>query len=109
MNNIIVKRNKASFVGDILLVTDDFINARNASVSVRRNSFNNGRLLGNVVKPLKAKKTGRRQFLETNSIVDVNGSKYYVLLGGVTADKDVIYNDNDYFEDGSVLLRRIYN
>ena len=109
LNNIIVKRNKASFVGDILLVTDDFINARNASVSVRRNSFNNGRLLGNVVKPLKAKKTGRRQFLETNSIVDVNGSKYYVLLGGVTADKDVIYNDNDYFEDGSVLLRRIYN
>lgn len=109
LKNIIVRGNIASFVGNILLVSDDFMNARKASISVRRNSFNNGRLLGNVVEPLNAKKIGRHQFLETNSIVDVKGNKYYVLLGGVTADKDVIYNDNDYFEDGSALLRRIYN
>ena len=109
LNNIIVKGNKASFIGNIILVSDDIINARKASVSVRRNSFNNGRLLGNVVEPLNVKKVGRRQFLEMNTVVGVKGNKYYVILGGVTAEKNVIYSDNDYIKDGSVLLRRIYN
>ena len=41
--------------------------------------------------------------------VEVKGNKYYVIVGGVTAEENVIYSNNDYIKDGSVLLRRIYN
>lgn len=110
LNNFSIKKNKSSFEGDILLMTDDFSTVNTPAVSVKRNSFGNCKLSGNVFNSSSGdEKLKRSSSLISNTIVEKDGKRYYVILGGTTSSKEENYNTDDYIKDGSAVLRRITN
>jgi hypothetical protein len=108
LDNITIKNNSTSFRGDVLLVTDNFVDPTNATIIIKRNRFNSGFILGNIAKPQSVRQVKRGTRLESNAIVDKNGIRYYVVFGGITSSSDVDYNGAGYIKDGNVILRKLY-
>lgn len=106
LENITIKNNTTSFRGDVLLVTDNFVDPTNATIIIKRNKFNSGLILGNIVKPQSVRQVKRATRLESNAIVEKNGIRYYVVFGGITSSTDVDYNRAGYIKDGNVILRK---
>ena len=97
-----------NFEGDFLLMTDDFSTVNKPSISIKRNNFGNSITSGNVFDyNVVNEKVERSSVLKANTIVEKNGKKYYVILGGITSLTEQNYNTDDYIKDGSAVLRRI--
>lgn len=107
LNNISLERNKSKFRGDILLVTDDFNNPLGASISIINNDFKSGQIQGNIVANNTIRNIRRMAPLKSNTVIEKDGRKYYVIVGGLTSIINVDYNKDGYIMDGSVILRRI--
>lgn len=108
LNDFSIKKNRSNFEGDFLLMTDDFSTVNKPSISIKRNNFGNSITSGNVFDyNVVNEKVERSSVLKANTIVEKNGKKYYVILGGITSLTEQNYNTDDYIKDGSAVLRRI--
>lgn len=109
LNNITIKRNKSSFKGDVLLVSDVFSISKllKSTLSIKRNRFQGGVVQGNMIRHTTISAISRNMRLDANTMVEVDGSLYYVVVGGVTSSATVVYGGNDYIVDGKARLRKM--
>ena len=107
LSDINITGNDSSFNGNILLVSDVFESDSKAKISICRNKFKSGKISGNVTITEYAGKLGREELLRPNTIVEKDGNRYYVILGGVTSSIEQDYETDLYIRDGRALLRKI--
>lgn len=107
LSNIVVKNNRSSVKGDILLVSDDFRpDVKESLISIRNNRFNKGIVSGNMFSVQAMGEINSNGKLVPNTTVTYKGKLYYVVIGGKAALGDVVNNEG-YIKTGQAVLREI--